>query len=135
MTHHFDREVHVDVTSRHRPVAGEIRAFALERAERLVRFNHSVSRIHVVLDEEHGACVAEILVYVDFREPVFVKEVSHDHRSALDGLLVKTERQLRKDKERRRNHKHPARRTPAAPPLKAPEEQTYEDIVRQRLAR
>ena len=89
--------------------------------------------IQIILDEEHEEFVAEILVYLASREPIFVKKTSAGYRSALDGLLVKTERQLKKDKERRRNHKHQTGVGLTSPSRISKEEQTYEDIVRQQL--
>lgn len=133
MVYPHDREVQIEVTSRHQHVSDKTRAFAFERADRLTRFNHWISRIQIILDEEHEEFVAEILVYLDSREPIFVKETSAGYRSALDGLLVKTERQLKKDKERRRNHKHQTSVGLASPSRISKEEQTYEDIVRQQL--
>ena len=133
MVYQHGREVQIEVTSRHQHVSDKTRAFAIERAERLIRFNHRISRIQIILDEEHGAFLAEIIVHVDSRGPIFVKETSGGYRSALDGLLVKMERQLKKDKERRRNHKHHADPGLDGHNRVSREEQTYEDIVRQQL--
>ncbi len=133
MVNQRDREVQIEVTSRHQHVSEKTRTFALERADRLTRFNDRISRIEIILDEEHDAFLAEIIVHVDSREPMFGKETADGYRSALDALLLKMERQLKKDKERRRDHKHQSAKELDDSGPDPAEEQTYEDIVRQNL--
>lgn len=108
MVKHYAREVQIDITSRHQRVSERTRVFAHDRLERLSRFNHWVSRIQLVLDEEHHEFLAEAIVHIDSRVLIVVSEVSDGYRSALDGLLVKLERLLTKDKELRRNHRNQA---------------------------
>lgn len=133
MVYQHDREVQIEVTSRHQHVSEKTRAFALERAERLTRFNDRISRIQIILDEEHDAFLAEIIVHIASREPIVVHETSDGYRSALDALLDKMERQLKKDQERRRDHKHQSIRNLVDPSAEVTEEQSYEEIVREKL--
>ena len=131
MVTHRDREVHIEVTARHQHVSDKTRTFAIERAEKLTRFNDRVDRIQVVFDEGHDAFSAEIIVHVGHGGTMVCKEDSDGYRSALDAALVKMERQLKKDKEKRSNHKH----EPAElhEDVDMGEEETYEDVVRESL--
>ena len=76
MVNHYAREVQIDITSRHQRVSLRTRVFAHDRLERLSRFNSWVSRIQLVLGEEHHEFLAEAIVHVDSRDPIVVSEVS-----------------------------------------------------------
>ena len=134
MVSNRDREVQIDVISRHQHVSERTRAFATERAEKLTRYNDRVSRVQVILEEEHHEFSAEMVVHVAGGCTLVSRESSPDgFRSALDHLMVKIERQLKKDKEKRVNHKHDSLRDGVPFADGVGEEETYEDIVRQNL--
>jgi len=133
MVKHYAREVQIDITSRHQRVSKRTRGFAHDRLERLSRFNHCVSRIQLVLDEDHHEFLAEAIVHVDSRALIVAFEVSGGYRAALDGLLVKLERLLTKDKELRRDHRNQPRCDlfPAGPHFG--EEMAYQEILQGKM--
>ena len=129
-----DPEVPIEVTSRHQHVSDKTRAFVVERAQKLLRYNDRIAHIQAVLDEEHDRFLVEMIVKVDSGATMVAKEESADgYRSALDALLEKLERQIKRDKEKRVSHGHETVRDPNQADLDEPAEETYEDVVRRRL--
>ena len=131
-------EVQIDVTSRHQNISDKTREFAVDRARKLVRYNDRITSIQVVLDEAHDEFVAEMIVKADWGSTLVAKQTADGYRAALDALLVKLERQVKKDKEKHRNHKHEGLKGHADPEPhneepEADAEPSYDDIVRKRL--
>jgi putative sigma-54 modulation protein len=125
-----NREVPIEVTSRHDSVSERMRSYVTEKVAKLIRFHPRISRIQVVVDEAHAS--PEV-------ESTFVGKERNEHfRGAVDLLVDKMERQLKKDKERLVNHKGEAPLkeafTPPPAPPAAPAE-TYDDVVRRDLGR
>ena len=132
-----DQEVQIEVTSRHQHVSEKTRTFAMERARKLTRYNDRVSHIQVLLDERHEDFITEMIVHVDSGSTLVAKERAKGYRTSLDAVLTKLEKQLKRDKERRRNHKHEAARneTRTADVGRDRVEETFDDAVVQRLDR
>jgi putative sigma-54 modulation protein len=99
----------VTVAGRHMGVSDTLRDYCQRKAERLVRFYDRIQAIEVVLDGKHGRHTAEIIVHTDRAQPFVASERQDDVYAAVDLLLDKIERQLRRHKERLRNRKHPPR--------------------------
>jgi ribosomal subunit interface protein len=135
MVSKHERDIHIEVISRHHQVSERTRSFALERAQKLARFNDRLSRIQVILEEEHAEFLVEMIAHVDTGATIVGKESGDGYRSALDALMLKMERQLKKDKEKRTNHKHETLKDqiPLAGAGEAEVEETYDDAVRQTL--
>jgi ribosomal subunit interface protein len=114
-------------------VSENTRVFAHNRVERLIRFNHWVSRIQLVLDEEHHEFLAEAIVHVDARDPIVVSAVAAGYRSALDGVLVKLERLLTKDKELRQSYKHQSSWDFSTADRNFREEPTFEQVLHNKM--
>ena len=129
-----DREVQIEVTSRHQHVSDKTRTFATERALKLTRYNDRVSRIQVLLDERHEDFITEIIVHVDSGTTLVAKERAKGYRTSMDAVLNKLEKQLKRDKERRRNHKHETARneTQTAEMDQDRYEETFDDAVARR---
>jgi ribosomal subunit interface protein len=85
-------------------VSERTRAFAVERAEKLTRYHRRISRIQVILDEQHQEFSAEMIVHVDTGATLVCRESADGYRSALDFLMDKMERQLKRDKEKHLDH-------------------------------
>ena len=128
-----DRDVPIEVVSRHQHVSEKTRAFALEKAQRLSRYNDRIARVQVLLDEEHAEFLTEIIVHVESGATLVGKGTADGYRASMDSALEKLERQLKKDKEKRRNHKHDSA---AGRPDSGPDEDdpTYEEVIRDGLA-
>jgi putative sigma-54 modulation protein len=99
----------VTVTGRHMGVSDALKAYCLEKAERLPRFLDRVQSIEVVLEGREGIHMAEIRVHSAGSPPFVATEQHADAYAAIDLLIDKIEEQLRRYKERHRNRKHPPR--------------------------
>jgi putative sigma-54 modulation protein len=101
----------VTVSGRHMGVGEPLKAYCLEKAEKLHRFYDRIQSIEVVLDGQAGMHTAEIIVHAEGNQPFVASERREDVFAAVDVLIDKIERQLRRHKEKLRNRKHPPRAT------------------------
>jgi len=105
------------VTGRHMGVTDSLKAYCLEKADRLPRFLDRIHLIEVVLDGKEGVHTAEIIVHAaGAPQPFVAKEQNEDAFAAVDLMMDKIEEQLRRYKQRRRNRKHPPRGASEPPP-------------------
>lgn len=134
MVNKRDREVLIEVVSRHQHISDQTRDFATEKVGKLTRFHSRVSRIQVVLDERHDEFVTEIIVHVDSGATIIGKETASGYRASITAAVEKLERQIKKDKERRQDHKHdPLAGAPETLPADSDTEETYEEVIRKDL--
>jgi putative sigma-54 modulation protein len=103
----------VTVSGRHMGVSDALKEYCERKAQRLVRFYDRIQAIEVILDGKQGQHTAEIIVHTGGTQPFVASERQEDVYAAMDLLLDKIERQLRRHKEKLRNRKHPPR--PANP--------------------
>jgi len=86
-----------------------MRQYAEDKARKLSRFYDRIEIIEVVVDRESIQYRVEMVVRTDRRQ-TFVGQVdAGDCYEAIDLVVDKLERQLKKHKEKRRNRKHPAK--------------------------
>ena len=90
----------VKVTGRHMSVTDAMKAYAEEKAQKLIRFYGRIQEIRVVLDFEGAKPSAEFIVDVEHAEDFIAREVNDDMYAAVDKVSDVLERQLRKHKER-----------------------------------
>ena len=131
--HKRDRDVSIEVVSRHQNVSDKTRAFATEKAQRLSRYNDRIARVQVHLDEEHSEFLTEIIVHVDSGSTLVGKGSAGGYRASLDSAFERLERQLKRDKEKRCNHKHESLSERLQPAL-GDDEPTFEQVVREGLS-
>ncbi len=98
-------DVSIDVTSRHHNVSDRTRDYATDKAGKLLRFHNRISRIEIVMDSHKDEREVEIIVHVDNGHIFVAREKAHGFEAALDPLVSKMERQLKKDNQRRKHHK------------------------------
>ena len=113
----------VTVSGRHMGVSDSLKEYCEEKAGRLTRFYDRIRLIEVILDGSNGAHSAEIIVHTDRADPFVAREEQADIYAAVDLMLDKLERQLRRHKEKIRNRKHPPQRDQAEPPAEDEGEQ------------
>lgn len=97
----------VTVSGRHMGVSEALKQYCREKAQRLARFYDRIQSIEVILDGHDGSHTAEMIVHSDGTPPFVASEEQEDIYAAVDLLLDKIERQIRRHKERLRNRKHP----------------------------
>jgi ribosomal subunit interface protein len=129
-------DVSIDVTSRHQHVSEKTRAYAADKASKLLRFHNRISRIEIVMDRHKDDREVEIIVHVDSGHTFVARETANGFRAAFDPLISKMERQLKKDNQRRKNHKGaPGHKDQVLPdqPTGGGDDESYDDVVRRNL--
>jgi ribosome hibernation promoting factor len=130
-----NRQIVVEVKARHGQVSARMQEHAFKKVARLVRYNDRVVRIEIIADHPQEDPEVEMLVHMRRGAPLVAKERGGSFSATVDGLVEKMEKQLKRQKEKRKDHKSPNGRAPAGPPAESGErrEDTYEDIVRREL--
>lgn len=99
----------ITVTGRHVEVPEDVRRYAEEKAEKLLKYYDRIQSIGVVLDSEGDQFSVEILVNAGARNEFVGREVGPDTFALIDLTVDKLERQLTRHKEMARNRKHPGK--------------------------
>lgn len=94
----------VTVTFRHTDSTDALKDYAEEKIGKVEKFMHSPQEAHIVLEVEKFRHIAEINIMAD-GITVMGKEESNDLYSAIDLVMDKIERQLKKRKDRRKPRK------------------------------
>ena len=97
----------ITVSGRHMGISDSLKSYCREKSERLIRFFDRIQSIEVVLDGRNGQHFAEMIVHSVGTPPFVAREQHEDAYAAIDLLLDKVERQIRRHKEKLRNRKHP----------------------------
>lgn len=96
------------ITGKHVEITEAIRNYAREKCEKLPRFYDQISHMEVVVEAREGGSLAvQFLAHVDRGEVLVAKEEGHDLYGCLDLTAHKMERQLKRQKEKQRDHKRP----------------------------
>jgi ribosomal subunit interface protein len=99
--------VRVQITERRCEVPREV----LERTEAqlraLAKYEPRASAADVVYEDEKHRCGIEVLIHIDGAEPVVGHGEGADFRSALDQVVERLRRMLRRQRDRRRDHQAP----------------------------
>jgi len=103
--------VQISITGRHVGVSDDVKDYANDKLSKLSRFFDRIQAIDVVLDHDAGNFSVEIIVRVDRSDPFIAHESGPDVLALIDTLTDKLGRQLRRHKERIRNHKYAADKT------------------------
>lgn len=94
----------VDYTDRHNTHPATVKEYALEKVQKIARFFDGVQHIEIVLDTEQKQHTAEIIVSAA-PHMVFVGHATNDSvMASIDSVVHKLERQVRKAKDRLRDH-------------------------------
>lgn len=93
----------LDVTGRHVDVTESLKAYVETKFQKLERHFEHINNTHVILSVEKDRQKAEATVHVN-RGNLFADEEKEDMYAAIDGLIDKLDRQLKKHKEKLTNH-------------------------------
>ena len=99
----------ITVSARHMGISESLKDYCREKSERLIRFFDRIQSIEVILDGNNGQHFAEMIVHSEGTQPFVAREQHDDAYAAVDLMLAKVERQIRRHKEKLRNRKHPPR--------------------------
>ena len=99
----------INITTRHGHLGEDVQQFIREKAAKLLHYFNRLTRIEVTVNLEKDLKHVEFLVSAEHKHDFVAHETNADVRAAVDLVLEKLERQLRRYKERVQDH----RRTPA----------------------
>jgi putative sigma-54 modulation protein len=101
--------VQTKISVRHGQLTDETKQFIKEKAEKLLHFFERLTSIDVTVDLKGDRKAVEFIVSAEHKHDFVARESHGDVRAAVDLVLEKLEKQLRRYKERVQDH----RRTPA----------------------
>lgn len=95
----------INLTGNHIDLTDSMKTYVNEKFQKLERHFDKVSDTHVVLTVENNQHKAEATVNMSGNR-VFADSVESDMYVAIDGLVDKLDRQVKKHKEKLKNHLH-----------------------------
>ena len=108
--------MNVSITVRHTRVSSSVQARTEELVRKLEKFDSRVSRAEVVFDEEGGLTTVEGILYIDREDPAVAKASDADAKNAVDLMIDRLGRILRRRRSQARDHRG-ARRAVTEPDL------------------
>lgn len=89
----------IQLTGHHVDITPALREFVTDKMERLARHFDHVSTVHVILSVEKLRHMAEATIHLS-RGTVFANAEAEDMYAAIDLLIDKLDRQVKKQKEK-----------------------------------
>ena len=94
------------ITGKHIEITDAIRSYAQEKCDKLPRYFDSINQVEVIVEgNEGGKQAVEIIAHAEHNDLLIAKETGEDTYACIDLAVHKMERQLKKAKEKQRNHK------------------------------
>lgn len=94
----------INLTGRHVDITPALRDYVLAKFEKLERHFDNMTNVHVILTVEKERRIAEATVHVNGGN-LFADAQSEDMYAAIDGLVDKLDRQVKKHKEKTSDHR------------------------------
>lgn len=92
-----------NLTGHHVEITQPLRDYVNDKFERLERHFDQVSDIHVILSVEKLRHKAEATLHFN-GENIYAEDIEEDMYAAIDGLVDKLDRQVKKHKEKMSDH-------------------------------
>lgn len=96
----------INLTGHHIEITDSLRHYVNEKMGKLERHFDKVSNTHVILSLENVLHKAEATVHMSGND-IFADSIEEDMYAAIDSLVDKLDRQVKKHKEKLKNHHHP----------------------------
>jgi ribosomal subunit interface protein len=100
----------VQITERHCEVPADTRERAELQVAALQKYDPRASAAEVLFMEERVDRIVEVIVHIDGSERVVARAEDTEFRTALDKVLDRLGRQLKREHELRTDHQAPPRR-------------------------
>lgn len=94
----------LSITGRHVNVTDNVKAHVNEKVERCLGVFPRIETIHVILDEEKLNKVAEVVIQAANHIRVSATEKSENLYNAIDRAIEHAERQMRKQRDKIKEH-------------------------------
>lgn len=142
-----ESQVTIEFKGRHDHITERMQTHAVRKLARLARFHDRLATIEVVADHAHKNPEIELIVHQRRGAPLVARDRGTSFSSTIDLLVDKMESQLRKQKEKRKDHKTaggkaaanaagaPARGRKRSAKAGSGEEESYEEVVAKTLRR
>lgn len=95
----------INLTGHHVEITDALRNYVNEKMGKLERHFDKVSNTHVILSVEKDSQKAEATVHMSGND-IFAEATEHDMYASIDSLVDKLDRQVKKYKEKIKNHLH-----------------------------
>lgn len=95
----------IQLSGQHIEITPALRQYVNEKLERLPRHFEQVANVHVVLSVEKLRHKAEATIHLN-RGTVFANIEADDMYAAIDGLVDKLDRQVKKHKEKNTDYRN-----------------------------
>ena len=102
--------MNINITSRHVAITDAIKAHVYAKLDGVLQVYPQVEHVHVVLDTQKFRHSVEVTIQAKHHVRLEAQDVSDDMYKSIDQVLDKVDRQLRKSREKRTNHKGTHRR-------------------------
>jgi putative sigma-54 modulation protein len=102
----------IQLSGQHIEITPALRQYVNDKLERVARHFDHVGNVHVVLSVEKLRHKAEATVHLN-RGTVFADIVADDMYAAIDGLVDKLDRQVKKHKEKNTDYRNGAAKQPS----------------------
>lgn len=97
----------IRITFRRGKLTDGFRDRALERTRKLTKFEPRLIAVELLFDEDHGKVVAEARADVPGVPALIARADADSHRKALDQVVSRLSRQLKKERSKRVDHQAP----------------------------
>jgi putative sigma-54 modulation protein len=94
----------INLTGHHMDITPALRSYVQSKFERLERHFDQMTNVHVILTVEKERQIAEATIHVN-RGNLFADAESSDMYAAIDSLVDKLDRQVKKHKEKINDHR------------------------------
>ncbi len=98
----------VQIVARHCDVPDSVRQRTQEQIDKLARYDPRVSGADVVFDEEKHTRKVEVVLSVDRTEPVRAHAEGEEFRTALDKVIDRLSRRLKRRRASEISHQGPS---------------------------
>lgn len=94
----------INVSARRCTIGASVRRRAEDRLRRMIRFEPRIESVDVIFERDHGFYAVEARTFVMGGPVVVAHAAATDPRAALDQAVSRTASQLRRRRERGRDH-------------------------------
>ena len=96
----------INISTRHGHLNEATQQFIREKAGKLLHFFQRLTMIEVTVDVKNGQALVEFLVSAEHKHDFVARESHSDILAAVDLVVDKLERQIRRYKEKIQDHRH-----------------------------
>ena len=94
----------INLTGHHVDITPPMREYVMGKFERLERHFDRVTNVHIILSVEKLRQKAEAELHLNGAQ-VYADHTEEDMYAAIDGMIDKLDRQLKRHKEKTKNHR------------------------------